>query len=383
MKITMIMTALIVSVWVLLGTTVHAYDYDWYETFAYEEMEFDWYEDYYDEEEWYEDYYDEEEWYEDYYDEEEWYEDYYDEEEWYEDYYDEEGWYEDDWEDRAVERYMTETDCFEDEYYDAEQERCFPQDENYSEYAESELNYPTNESLEQEYSLSARYSVDTTDSLTLDSWITDAKHLEVRNLFAAMIPATVRGDLVEVWFIHDRNDDTAAYVEQRLQDHTTWKVVFNVDAYYIDGKLDLNEWTHTNIHEFAHILTLQKSQTQLIPLDIDNATYDTLESTCTTYFVQEGCLKETSYFKAYIDAFWDRDELDRVWSKENPDAYTPQEYVSDYAPTNPGEDIAESFTHFVLYEKPTGTSEADQKRSFFYAYPELVKLRDTIRSNMK
>ena len=56
--------------------------------------------------------------------------------------------------------------------------------------------------------------------------------------------------------------------------------------------------------------------------------------------------------------------------------------MTDYAATNPGEDIAESWTHFVINDKPSGDSIADQKVRFFYDYPELVELRDKIRARL-
>ena len=56
----------------------------------------------------------------------------------------------------------------------------------------------------------------------------------------------------------------------------------------------------------------------------------------------------------------------------------PDQFVSEYAATNPVEDIAESWTEFVMRPKPTGTSIADQKVQFFYEYPELVETRRQI-----
>ena len=56
----------------------------------------------------------------------------------------------------------------------------------------------------------------------------------------------------------------------------------------------------------------------------------------------------------------------------------PDQFVSEYAATNPREDIAESWTEFVMRPKPTDTSTADQKVQFFYEYPELVETRRQI-----
>ena len=61
----------------------------------------------------------------------------------------------------------------------------------------------------------------------------------------------------------------------------------------------------------------------------------------------------------------------------------PDRFHSDYAATNPGEDVAEVFSHFVmLNDIPAGKTIADQKIKLFYKYPELVILRDKIRKNM-
>lgn len=58
--------------------------------------------------------------------------------------------------------------------------------------------------------------------------------------------------------------------------------------------------------------------------------------------------------------------------------------MTRYAATNPFEDIAESFTDFILLKKPADASRVEsQKILFFYDYPELVELRDRIRTEIK
>ncbi|MBK9051223.1 MAG: hypothetical protein IPL78_09985 [Chloroflexi bacterium] len=48
--------------------------------------------------------------------------------------------------------------------------------------------------------------------------------------------------------------------------------------------------------------------------------------------------------------------------------------MTDYAATNPAEDIAETFMAFVLEPKPNGDTIAEEKVLFFYQYPELVAI---------
>jgi hypothetical protein len=57
-------------------------------------------------------------------------------------------------------------------------------------------------------------------------------------------------------------------------------------------------------------------------------------------------------------------------------------FVTDYAASNPGEDLAETFTHFVIEDRPTGDSIADQKVQLLWADPDMVSLRDQIRANL-
>lgn len=290
------------------------------------------------------------------------------------DYY----WYGDDeW---NIERYMTEEDCYDDEYFDADEERCFPNEE---EDLDIDHDHWDGDEEDADMPILWAYLVQEDDSLMLVDGDEDARHQEVWKLFSSIIPQAARPDLTEVNFADDATSDTAGYVTQSNAHHEKRTLAFNLSSYYIDGKLDYDESVHTNIHEFAHILTFQKSQVQLIdPMSFEES-IQRYEEDCLTYFVWEGCLRRTAYIKLFIDAFWDEEELERAREDEEPDDYTPQEYVSDYAATNPWEDIAESFTHFVLHNKPTGDSEAEQKVAFFYDYPELVKLRSFMRSRIK
>ena len=54
--------------------------------------------------------------------------------------------------------------------------------------------------------------------------------------------------------------------------------------------------------------------------------------------------------------------------------------MSDYAATNAIEDAAETFMTFVLEDEPTGDSMVARKIAFFWGYPELVAIRERIRT---
>ena len=59
-----------------------------------------------------------------------------------------------------------------------------------------------------------------------------------------------------------------------------------------------------------------------------------------------------------------------------------QEFVTEYAASDPKEDIAESWSYFVIASTPDQDTIADQKISFFHEFPELVTLRLEIRSRI-
>ena len=100
----------------------------------------------------------------------------------------------------------------------------------------------------------------------------------------------------------------------------------------------------------------------------------------------EGCLFDKAYLNNFIIEFWKEDFiiLNNAKEDEELDFYSGKEnnFVSDYAATNPGEDIAETFTVFVLKTKPTGKTIADQKILMMYEYPDLIQLKQVIKSRL-
>ena len=60
----------------------------------------------------------------------------------------------------------------------------------------------------------------------------------------------------------------------------------------------------------------------------------------------------------------------------------PEQFTREYAATNIHEDLAESFEHFVLEPKPSGDGVVEQKIRFFYDFPELIELRQTMIQNI-
>lgn len=131
---------------------------------------------------------------------------------------------------------------------------------------------------------------------------------------------------------------------------------------------NLDKTLVTFVHEFGHIITLNHTQVDFSKRD-PNKFYYTYES-----------FREGSYILDFYNEFWKELNVEVGASLY---FEKPELFVSQYASQEINEDIAESFMLFVLSNKPTGNSVADQKINFFYEYPELVKLRNTIRENFE
>ena len=93
---------------------------------------------------------------------------------------------------------------------------------------------------------------------------------------------------------------------------------------------------------------------------------------CQTLHIEEGCLRNNSYFLAFHDAFWSNGSA----------GYAPEYFVTEYAAADAAEDIAESFAVFVLNPKPVGDTVREQKVRFFYQYPELTEIRNEMRNGL-
>jgi hypothetical protein len=172
------------------------------------------------------------------------------------------------------------------------------------------------------------------------------------------------------------------------------------------GSIDEQYHKSTMIHENAHILSLGSSQSD------NDWVLDSVSNTELVEIVQEkaaacapnyyddvsGCMNSNSYLNKFFQEFWvdiypsfkwyyEFDDYDKF--EHHNDLFYQKyktQFVTWYAATNPDEDFAESFTVFVLKEKPTKSTvsfiHSDQKILFFYDFPELVEMRDFIRSNL-
>ena len=216
---------------------------------------------------------------------------------------------------------------------------------------------------------------------------------EIWDYFSAIIPLDRRTFLAHYVIFTDGPDNDLAAVVQSDSSPQEWDL--SVDILDTSDPRDL---TYTLIHEFGHLLTLNPDQVIPSQAIFDNPQNDSVyqkeEQACPNYFPGEGCSRKNSYINHFVGRFWGKiyDEWLAIDNIENDDVYYnrldafykkyKQQFVTDYAPTSPEEDIAESWTYFILKPKPTGNSIADQKVLFFYEFPELIDLRGQIARNL-
>jgi hypothetical protein len=213
------------------------------------------------------------------------------------------------------------------------------------------------------------------------------------SLFATMIPAGERGILGQFQIMTDGPGGVLSAVEQSADDPRSW--VLEAD---IADMSDTKNLAFTLLHEFGHLLTLGPSQ---VPPDLQvfnnpngSRARERAIAACNSYFPGEGCSLGSSYINRFFDRFWKDlydqwDAIDQVQDVDQREAQlnafynrNRDQFVDSYAATSPVEDIAESWAFFVLEPRPAGTSIVEQKLQFFYAYPELVTLREQILSGL-
>jgi hypothetical protein len=204
------------------------------------------------------------------------------------------------------------------------------------------------------------------------------------NYFAAIIPSVARVPLKEYEIFTDGTGSATARTIITYTD--TKKSSYESMALLVDPAdfTDEQQFTGILLHEFGHMVTLDSTQM--------NGRIDAVF--CPRYFNNSGCSEPNSYLQGFYERFWK--DIFREWTAASTQSDPAQakvdlagfyrlhrtEYVSEYAASSPVEDIAESWMHFVLSPHPAGNAIADQKVSFFYAYPELVQLRLDIANRL-
>lgn len=198
-------------------------------------------------------------------------------------------------------------------------------------------------------------------------------HQSIWNYYTAIIPPGERTMLDSLVLFTDGLDNTLAWVDTSPFDETKWSL--GVD---LRDTHDPRELTYTLIHEYAHLVTLSEDQ---MPYS---------SQACNTYASDGYCATSSSYINQFVEQFWLEHLVE--WSDINAitdeDEYYQQleafyntyqdEFITEYAATSPEEDLAETWSFFILSPKPHGATIAEQKILFLYQFDELVRLRTQI-----
>jgi hypothetical protein len=197
----------------------------------------------------------------------------------------------------------------------------------------------------------------------------------------------------------DGEDEAMASIFQMHTDPYAWTLAVDIyDAIDPEGERLKPELGHTLVHEFAHLLSLNHEEVEVdeayFGMEEDEAVFEAQQMACDTLFLQEGCTDPDSLINEFYTRFWIELEaafeaVDAIEDDETRDeakaafyASNLDQFVSPYAATNVTEDFAESWTHFVLYERPEGGRIVDDKIEFFYEHDELQTLRNQIRNDL-
>lgn len=250
----------------------------------------------------------------------------------------------------------------------------FPQEEElvgqlnqlYEDYTQRYLEEPEAPEGEEDPPALARYDIGADGGLTPVEG--EDSYRPLWDQVRALLPEGSLDAFQHFTVFTDGPDNILAYVVPADEEGVQWELA--VDAQDTE---DPEEFTETVFHEYAHYLTLNNKQvTYGAPKRYD------------CYGENDLVSNPDSYLNAFYQRFW-KDYLDdRLADPESINFYLRHEddFITSYAATSPSEDIAECFSYFVLYDKPTGTSVWEQKQNFFYDYPELVAFRDQARAKL-
>ncbi|HAX71960.1 MAG TPA: hypothetical protein DCY20_00395 [Firmicutes bacterium] len=150
------------------------------------------------------------------------------------------------------------------------------------------------------------------------------------------------------------------------------EALFNLIIDPIDYEMltDKRPFYESILHQYFHFVTL--SDTQLI----ESQNYD-----MSVYCEKDKVFMPQSYLNMFYQFFWKPIYDDRLINNLSFEFYIRHQpdFVGPYASTDPIEDLAETFAHFVLNETPEGATRAEEKIRYFYEFENWVEFRETFR----
>jgi hypothetical protein len=220
------------------------------------------------------------------------------------------------------------------------------------------------------------------------------RHKAIWEYIVSIIPEEQRGFVSAFSIFTDGRGKHLGAVSPTFSEPELWTL--DVDILDAESYYDL---TYTVLHEQGHLLTLNAEQVPpskaIFAFPENETVYQQEDDACQEYFTGQGCSKPESYMNQFFTRFWqgylyeEWEQIDREEDRDTraimiDDFYETyqDQFLTEYAASDPIEDIAESWTFFLLSPKPELNSIANEKILFFYEYPELVQLRTQILKNI-
>lgn len=247
-----------------------------------------------------------------------------------------------------------------------------------------------------------KYNVSTGQQLNRVSGIAGANDQLLWGQVTKVVPRPLSDRLMSsFWVFRKKTDNTLAYVQGDDGD-MKFLMAINEPNHL---STNLREQFLTVSHELMHMIVMDQvfgnSGEQTGPQDAksrkfsvdallavifgtdEQGTSDETEeaatptATCEGIPDDDGCYPIGSIYAEFVRKFWSKSDLE---NHSNEDFYEKNttRFVTDYSTSSPHEDIAESFSYWVIAEG-RGKTVADAKQRFFGRFPQLVALKGHIR----
>lgn len=212
-------------------------------------------------------------------------------------------------------------------------------------------------------------------------------HAELWAEWSELIPPYWSRRVTRFEIASDGPAGVAAAVQRLDDEGDRWLLA--VDP--VDAVENPDTYLQTLVHELAHIVTLGDGR-----VVVDRRPAGTLveqAGRCDGPPTSEGCAAAGSFIAAFSERFWDLDRIagpDGVATTGDREPATIErylaardDYVSAYAASSPGEDIAESFVALAFDLPQAPGSVAARKVAFLRADAELFAVADRIREVLR
>lgn len=205
----------------------------------------------------------------------------------------------------------------------------------------------------------------------------DLAHQQYLDQLYRIMPDQYDDAIDEFVVFRSDSDDVGAYVETTIPYTNDWRYGVSEDEVQEDPESDAS--IELMVHEFAHIFSFDQV-----------FTLNQFDSDCHSYFEDDLCYRKGTYLGDFIAEFWNYQMLTDLESVKEGVGLTQAEFyeqyadqfVSDYAATDPAEDFAESFVWYAYGRIAPRGSVADMKIEFFDRYPYVQDLAKDIESEL-